>query len=119
MINIYNNSETEPTIAINDYFLPCIDKNNEKFFIKIRDTQGMEQFAPLLPNFCRSAKLALVMFDVNNQRSFDDIDRWIRQLRQYNDNAKLMIIANKIDLEWTILSEDAIEKSKKLQCKVY
>lgn len=110
LVNIYNNSETMPTIGSKYYYIPCVDGNKNKFFVKICDTEGMEKFGPLLPNFCRDSKLALVMFDISISKSFYDIDKWITQLREYNKYAKLIIIGNKIDLEINVTKEEIISK---------
>lgn len=110
LVNIYNNSETMPTIGSKYYYIPCVDDHQNKFFVKMCDTEGMEKFGPLLPNFCRDSKLALVMFDMNNSKSFDDIDKWIFQLREYNKDAKLIIIGNKIDLEMIVTKEEVLDK---------
>lgn len=59
----------------------------------------------------------MIIFDANNAKSFEDIDDWITQLRDLNDSAKLIIIANKNDLEWSTLKEDALEKAKEYNAK--
>lgn len=59
----------------------------------------------------------MIIFDANNAKSFEDIDDWITQLRDLNDSAKLIIIANKNDLEWSTLKEDALEKAKNIYSK--
>lgn len=105
LVNINNSSETLATIGANYVYIPCVDENNDKFYIRMCDTQGMEKFGPLLPNFFRDVNLALVMFDFNNSQSFNDIDEWIRQLNDINQNAKLIIIGNKIDLPRVITKQ--------------
>ena len=46
------------------------------------DTSGNERFGSLIPSYVRDSSAALIVFDVGDQKSFDDIDIWIGNVRQ-------------------------------------
>ena len=52
------------------------------------------------------------MFDKNNRQTFDNLDRWIGELKQHApENVIFIILGNKSDLEPVISSEEAQEKA--------
>lgn len=64
----------------------------------IWDTAGQELFRGLAPMYYRSAKVAIVVFDVGIRNSFVAVEYWISELRDNcDDNIRLIICGNKID----------------------
>lgn len=50
--------------------------------LQIWDTAGQEKFRALNGIFFKNAEIALVVFDLTNRNSFDNINYWIEQLKQ-------------------------------------
>ena len=75
-------------------------KINEKIVkLQIWDTCGQELYRSLITNFYRNSSLAIIVYAVNQKESFDSIEMWLRELRTHsNPDAKVFLIANKIDL---------------------
>ena len=68
--------------------------------LQIWDTCGQELYRSLITNFYRNASLAIIVYAVNSRDSFENIEMWLRELRTHsNPDAKVFLIANKIDLE--------------------
>ncbi|KAK8888341.1 hypothetical protein M9Y10_039408 [Tritrichomonas musculus] len=111
MVDMYNVSIPIPTVTTNYGGMICRNDNNEKFYIKIRDTQGMERYGPLPEISFQGVDLAIIMFDLNKRQTFEKIDEWISKLRDVNGDAKLMIIGNKLDLERHVSKKEAKEKA--------
>lgn len=67
--------------------------------IQIWDLAGQELFMPIRRSYYASAIGALLLFDVANTQSFENLDRWVEELTDNIDAPiPVMIVANKIDL---------------------
>ena len=63
------------------------------------DTAGQEKFRSLIPMYIREAQIILLVYDISNRRSFDNIPSWFSEvLNVKNDEAVFSLIGNKIDL---------------------
>jgi small GTP-binding protein len=68
--------------------------------LQIWDTCGMEIYRSLITNFYRNSALALVMYSVDNENSFENTNLWLKELRNYsNPDIQIFLIGNKCDLE--------------------
>jgi small GTP-binding protein len=75
-----------------------IDKKVIK--LQIWDTCGQELYRSLITNFYRNTSLAIIVYAINNEESFKDIDMWLKELRTHaSPDVKVFLIGNKIDLE--------------------
>lgn len=75
----------------------------------IWDTAGQEVYRGLAPMYYRSALIAIVVFDITRQQSFDSVSYWINELKANADSRIIITVcANKIDLE----SQRVIEEGK-------
>ena len=81
---------------------------------QIWDTAGQERYRSITSAYYKGSHGALVVYDVTKTESFNNVDKWISDLRN-NTDAKLviMLIGNKIDLEKerTVKPEEGQEKS--------
>ena len=81
--------------------------------IKIWDTAGQERFKALTKGFFRQAQGVIVVYDVTNSESFDNLRVWIQSIKDHIGNdflerIPIVIIGNKIDSdEREIKTEDA------------
>ena len=75
-------------------------ENGRNIRLQIWDTSGQEKFISLTKNYFRGCNVALFIFDVTNQTSFDDIPKWLDSYKEVNgEKSKKVLIGNKIDLE--------------------
>ncbi len=73
------------------------------------DTGGQEMFAYLRPKYYSGATCAIIVYDITNQSSFDDLDTWVNEVRSKCPNIPVIICGNKFDLnEARSLDKDAI-----------
>lgn len=87
--------------------------------IQIWDTAGQEQYRSLGPIYYRSSAAALVVFDISNRKSFDDIGVWVQEFRNVaGENTVVLLVGNKVDLEEkrVVSKEEAEEWAKKNSC---
>jgi small GTP-binding protein len=67
--------------------------------VQIWDTAGQEQYRSLSPVYFRSAAAALLVFDITNRTSFENLDDWLASFRNASsDQAALFLLGNKSDL---------------------
>ena len=72
--------------------------------VQIWDTAGQERFQSLGVAFYRGADCCVLVYDVNNSKSFDDLDNWrdeflIQAAPRDPDNFPFMLLGNKIDVD--------------------
>jgi Ras-related protein Rab-6A len=89
-----------PTIGI-DFLSTKMEMNDREVRLQLWDTAGQERFNSIIPNYTRDSFMAVVVFDVTNKSSFEQIDHWIKDLVRINDpenKVKILVVGNKIDL---------------------
>lgn len=94
-----------PTISPGTFSL-----NADGVNLLLYDTAGQERFRSTATFFYNKASIALVVFDISNHQTFQNLDYWISSLHDYMDQLKLILIGNKIDL----VQDFDPEKIKKL-----
>ena len=68
--------------------------------LRIWDTAGQEVYRGLAPMYYRSSNIAIIVFDVTSNSSFESVDYWIKELKKnLKTNIIITICANKIDNE--------------------
>ena len=83
-----------------EFFNFNIKINSKVIKLQIWDTCGQEVYRSLISNFYRSSSLAILVYAIDNEESFDDLNNWIKELKiNSNPNIKAFIIGNKNDLE--------------------
>ncbi|KAH0451228.1 hypothetical protein IEQ34_018527 [Dendrobium chrysotoxum] len=77
---------------------------------QIWDTAGQERYRAITSAYYRGALGALLVYDVTKPTSFENISRWLKELRDHADsNIVIMLVGNKTDLKHlrAVASEDA------------
>ena len=83
-----------------EYFTFTIKVDNKIIRLQIWDTCGQEMYRSLITNFYRNTSLAIIVYAINNYKSFESIDSWLKELRKNgNPDVKIFLIGNKADLE--------------------
>ena len=87
-----------PTVGFEFFILNLrIDDKNVK--LQIWDTCGREAYRSLITSFYRNASLAILVYSIDNQNSFDNIESWLNEIKsQANPGTKIFLIGNKTDL---------------------
>ena len=68
--------------------------------LQIWDTCGQEAYRSLIKNFYRNASLAIIVYSVEDMKSFNDINIWLKQVKSYGiPSWKIFLIGNKIDTD--------------------
>ena len=73
--------------------------NGMNFEIKLWDTAGQEKFKSLTKLFTKEAKIAILVYSIDSEESFNELDEWLKLVKASNeDNLILGVAANKSDL---------------------
>ena len=66
----------------------------------IWDTAGQERYRSITNAYYKGAKGALLVYDITNKKSFDNLDRWVSDLKvNADDKISIVLLGNKSDLE--------------------
>ena len=83
---------------------------------QIWDTAGQERYRAITSAYYRGALGALLVYDVTKPMTFDNVNRWLKELRDHADsNIVIMLIGNKTDLKHlrAVATEDAQSYAEK------
>ena len=67
--------------------------------IQIWDTAGQESFRSISRSYYRAADAALIVFSLNDLRSFSNVEYWYRDFRKINKHALCVLVGTKSELE--------------------
>ena len=77
--------------------------------LNIWDTMGSEAYRALTRQFYRGAHAAIVIFDLTEQNTFNDVKKWIKDIKNYGEkNVEIIVVGNKLDL----IEQRSVEKSQ-------
>lgn len=114
---MYNTFDTHyaATIGI-DFLSKTMYLDDQTIRLQLWDTAGQERFRSLIPSYIRDSKVAMVVYDVANRESFDDIPRWCDYVRtERGDDVIMVLVGNKSDLpDRVVTTEEGEELAKKL-----
>jgi small GTP-binding protein len=103
------------TVGI-DFFTKDETINNKIIRVKIWDTAGQERYKSLTNAFFRNVQGIILVYDVTNIESFENLKYWIQSIKQNlgsdGDTIKKIIIGNKLDLDREIKQDVAEEFAK-------
>lgn len=87
------------TIGI-DFKIKTIELRGKKIKLQIWDTAGQERFHTITTSYYRGAMGIMLVYDITNSKSFDNIAKWLRNIQEHaNDDVEKMILGNKCDME--------------------
>jgi Ras-related protein Rab-1A len=86
----------------------------EQIKLQIWDTAGQERFKNITSAYYRNADGLVVVYDITDNKSFDNISIWLSEVRKYMENSKpIIIIGNKSDREDRQVTFEELEQFSK------
>lgn len=97
-----------------DYRLKMITLENDKIVkMQIWDTAGQDRFRAITKNYYKGAHGIILMYDVTNVTTFNNIKNWLTQIKENTtDKVKIVLVGNKVDED--NLRKVSTEEGKKL-----
>ncbi|KAJ8755085.1 hypothetical protein K2173_016740 [Erythroxylum novogranatense] len=90
--------ESKSTIGV-EFATRSIHVENKVVKAQIWDTAGQERYRAITSAYYRGAVGALLVYDVTRHVTFENVERWLKELRDHTDaNIVIMLVGNKADL---------------------
>ncbi|KAJ6696519.1 hypothetical protein OIU74_015430 [Salix koriyanagi] len=101
--------ESKSTIGV-EFATRTLQVEGRTVKAQIWDTAGQERYRAITSAYYRGALGALLVYDVTKPTTFENVSRWLKELRDHADsNIVIMLIGNKTDLKHlrAVAAEDA------------
>ncbi|KAM9807448.1 ras-related protein Rab-8B [Neosynchiropus ocellatus] len=86
------------TIGI-DFKIRTIELDGKRVKLQIWDTAGQERFRTITTAYYRGAMGIMLVYDICNEKSFENIKNWIRNIEEHaSSDVEKMILGNKCDM---------------------
>jgi len=66
------------------------------------DTAGQERFSSMHPSYYFGAHACILAFDVTRKVTYKNLNDWYKELRKYRENIPVILVANKIDVDYKV-----------------
>lgn len=85
------------TIGV-DFKVMTFERSNKVVKLQLWDTAGQERFRTITHSYYRGAHGIMLVFDVTNPESFENVATWMKDVRRFGiDGAPMILIGNKTD----------------------
>jgi small GTP-binding protein len=93
------NLESKSTIGV-EFATRSMQIEGRRVKAQIWDTAGQERYRAITSAYYRGAVGALLVYDIAKHLTFENADRWLKELRDHSDaNIVVMFVGNKTDLK--------------------
>ena len=90
--------ECQPTLGV-EFLTKIVQTEQHKIQLQLWDTAGQELFRSVTRGYYRGSAGALLVFDLTNRDSFENIERWLSDIRSVaRADVVTLLIGNKADL---------------------
>ncbi|KAI3948942.1 hypothetical protein MKW98_021548 [Papaver atlanticum] len=91
--------ESKSTIGV-EFATRTLQVDGKTIKAQIWDTAGQERYRAITSAYYRGAVGALLVYDTTKRQTFDNVQRWLRELRDHADsNIVILLAGNKSDLK--------------------
>ncbi|MFW9940297.1 MAG: Rab family GTPase [Candidatus Thorarchaeota archaeon] len=98
-------TDTKTTLGV-EFFWKVFKTNNKQIDLQLWDFGGQKVFRHILKNYASGANGALLLFDLTNKSSLEQIDEWVDICREKEPKMPILFLGTKLDLTNLIVVED-------------
>lgn len=69
-----------------------VEKDGQEVVFDVWDTAGQEQYRSLNKIFFKNAKIALLVYSIDNKKSFDTLKEWFNIVKEESNNQPSIIL---------------------------
>lgn len=93
-------TDSQLTTVGKESYIHQVKKNNYELKMKIWDTAGQERFKCMSVQVIKNSDAVILVYAVNNKKSFQALDVWMNKLSEVADIRKIpiIIVGNKADV---------------------
>jgi len=93
------NTTYDATIGVDYSAKTLVLNNTDVIKCQIWDTAGQESFAPLIKTYYRDVGGIILMYDVNDRKTYNDLTFWLNEIEKNRPEWVIskLLIGNKID----------------------
>ena len=104
-------ASTQPTVGV-EFGSKIIKKGEKLIKLQIWDTAGQERYKSITSAYYKGAKGAFVVYDISRKSTFDNVDKWINELKNNgSEDVFILLVGNKSDLnDQREISEEEVKK---------
>jgi len=110
-----------PTVGI-DFKVKTVVVDGKRVKLQIWDTAGQEKFNSITTAYYRSARGAIIMYDVTRPVTFKSLEKWFQLMSEHGrGDVEVAIVGNKCDLsgDKRVDSRQGESTATKLGCHFY
>ncbi|ERN18297.1 hypothetical protein AMTRI_Chr10g5230 [Amborella trichopoda] len=106
------NPNSKATIGV-EFQTQSMEINGKEVKAQIWDTAGQERFRAVTSAYYRGAVGALIVYDISRRTTFDNVTRWLEELKTHSDTTvSRILVGNKCDL--VDIRDVSVEEGKAL-----
>jgi small GTP-binding protein len=89
--------------------------DSSKIKLQIWDTVGLEKYMAINRSLLLKVQGIILMYDITHIQTFESINKWIEYIKEVNEDAPIILVANKCDLdnERMVIVQKGIELAEK------
>jgi small GTP-binding protein len=84
------------TIGV-DFKSKIVQRHGQRIRLQIWDTAGQERFRTITPAYYKAGQGVLLVYDITDEKTFENVKYWLQNLEEYNTDAKKILVGNKVD----------------------
>jgi Ras-related protein Rab-11A len=96
---------TKATLGV-DFFWKKFNIGDTQLDLQLWDFGGQQDYRHILKNYATGASGALLLFDLTNRFSLEQIDEWVDIFREKDPSLPIIFLGTKLDLTDLIVVED-------------
>ncbi len=98
-------TNTKATLGV-DFFWKIFNTEDEEVNLQLWDFGGQKNFRHILKSYASGANGALLLFDLTNKSSLENINEWVDICRENEPNLPIVFLGTKLDLTESIVVDD-------------
>jgi small GTP-binding protein len=109
--------ESKSTIGV-EFATQTVKLDEKTIKAQIWDTAGQERYRAITSAYYRGAVGALLVYDITKKATFENTERWLKELREHADaNIVVLLVGDKSDLRHirAVNTEDATKFAGKFR----
>jgi len=113
-VNDVFQTDTVGTIGV-DFMTKRLTLDNQEIRLTLWDFAGEKRFRSMFPSYCSGASAAIILFDITNRSSFEDLIDWMELITSSTTGKLLKIlIGSKHDLaDQAVMSNEELAHFRK------